>query len=183
MPPASAGKLPPTSAALRIGAHGQARDRLLEVLTPVVAATGHDLEDVTVTSAGRRSLVRVIVDADGGSTSTPSPTSAGRCPQRSTTTPTAAPPSPDPTCSRSARRASTVPSPKQRHWRRSRGRLVQVSRSLDGTAIHRAGVIGAPTMTGVTLDVAGSPRRLGYGEVGKALVQIEFNRKRTEKEA
>ncbi len=36
---------------------------------------------------------------------------------------------------------------------------------------------------GVTLDVAGSPRRLGYDEVGKALVQIEFNRKRTEKEA
>src|SRR5690348_14141896 len=39
---------------------------LLEVLAPVVSATGHDLEDVTVTSAGRRSLVRVVVDADGG---------------------------------------------------------------------------------------------------------------------
>jgi len=39
---------------------------LLEVLAPVVSATGHDLEDVNVTSAGRRSLVRVVVDADGG---------------------------------------------------------------------------------------------------------------------
>ena len=34
---------------------------------------------------------------------------------------------------------------------------------------------------GVTLDVAGSPRRLAYDDVGKALVQIEFNRKRTER--
>src|SRR4051812_39024854 len=42
------------------------RDRLLDVLSPVVREVGYDLEDVTVTAAGRRSLVRVIVDADGG---------------------------------------------------------------------------------------------------------------------
>ena len=44
----------------------QAREHLLDVLAPVVAATGCDLEDVTVAAAGRRSVVRVIVDTDGG---------------------------------------------------------------------------------------------------------------------
>ncbi len=35
---------------------------------PVVAAAGSDLEDVTVTAAGKRSVVRVVVDRDGGIT-------------------------------------------------------------------------------------------------------------------
>jgi len=55
MPPATAG----ASAA-------QAREYLLDLLGPVVAEAGYDLEDVAVSSAGRRSLVRVTVDADGG---------------------------------------------------------------------------------------------------------------------
>src|ERR1700709_2228211 len=65
--PGSAGR-PAANAGRNAGSAraGQAREHLLEVLSPVVAATGHDLEDVTVTAAGRRSLIRVIVDADGG---------------------------------------------------------------------------------------------------------------------
>src|SRR3954454_13188105 len=59
MPPASAGASAAASA-------GPAREQLLQLLGPVVAEAGYDLEDVTVTSAGRRSLVRVTVDADGG---------------------------------------------------------------------------------------------------------------------
>ena len=55
MPPAKAG----ASAA-------QAREHLLDLLGPLVTEAGYDLEDVAVTSAGRRSLVRVTVDADGG---------------------------------------------------------------------------------------------------------------------
>src|SRR3954465_1150761 len=55
MPPATAG----ASAA-------QAREHLLDLLGPVVAGAGYDLEDVAVSAAGRRSLVRVTVDADGG---------------------------------------------------------------------------------------------------------------------
>ena len=40
--------------------------RLSRVLSPVVAAAGFDLESVRVTTAGRRRLLRVVVDADGG---------------------------------------------------------------------------------------------------------------------
>ncbi|MFI6812122.1 ribosome maturation factor RimP [Nonomuraea sp. NPDC050328] len=42
------------------------RDHLMKVLEPVVAAEGLDLEDVTVASAGKRRVLRVIVDRDGG---------------------------------------------------------------------------------------------------------------------
>ncbi len=42
------------------------RDRLVALLAPVVEAEGLDLEDVTVTPAGKRRLVRVVVDRDGG---------------------------------------------------------------------------------------------------------------------
>ena len=42
------------------------RARLRAVIEPVVAGAGYDLEDLTVTRAGRRHLVRVIVDGDGG---------------------------------------------------------------------------------------------------------------------
>src|SRR3954470_12786161 len=59
MPPASAGASAAASA-------GRAREHLLQLLEPVVSKAGYDLKDVTVTSAGRRSLVRVTVDADGG---------------------------------------------------------------------------------------------------------------------
>jgi len=44
------------------------RSRLLALLEPVVAATGSDLEDVQVRPAGKRSVVEVVVDRDGGIT-------------------------------------------------------------------------------------------------------------------
>ena len=44
------------------------RARLVQLLTPAVQATGHDLEDIAVSPAGKRQVVRVVVDRDGGST-------------------------------------------------------------------------------------------------------------------
>src|ERR1035441_4701249 len=41
-------------------------ERLASLLEPAVRAIGMDLEGVRVTSAGRRRLLRVVVDADGG---------------------------------------------------------------------------------------------------------------------
>ncbi|MGI5215503.1 ribosome maturation factor RimP [Plantactinospora sp. CA-290183] len=42
------------------------RLRLRAVIEPVVTAAGYDLEDLSVSRAGRRHVVRVIVDRDGG---------------------------------------------------------------------------------------------------------------------
>jgi ribosome maturation factor RimP len=40
--------------------------RIADVIGPVVAAAGMDLESVRVTAAGRRRLLRVVVDSDRG---------------------------------------------------------------------------------------------------------------------
>jgi ribosome maturation factor RimP len=45
---------------------GASRARLVQLLTPAVQATGLDLEDVTVSPAGRRKVVRVVVDVQEG---------------------------------------------------------------------------------------------------------------------
>ncbi|MEO3743060.1 ribosome maturation factor RimP [Plantactinospora sp. B5E13] len=42
------------------------RLRLRAVIEPVVSAAGYDLEDLSVSRAGRRFVVRVVVDHDGG---------------------------------------------------------------------------------------------------------------------
>ncbi|MCD6640696.1 MAG: ribosome maturation factor RimP, partial [Nocardioides sp.] len=64
-----------------------------------------------------------------------------------------------------------------RHWRRNRDRLVKVT-FADGTTA--TGRIGDSDDAEVTLDVDGASRRVAYAEVAKALVQIEFNRKKSE---
>ncbi|MGH3445705.1 MAG: ribosome maturation factor RimP, partial [Nocardioidaceae bacterium] len=46
----------------------QTRDRLAEVLTGPLAAVGLDVEAVDITPAGKRRLLRVAVDKDGGVT-------------------------------------------------------------------------------------------------------------------
>ena len=42
------------------------RERVATVIGPAIAAVGCDLEQVTVSPAGRRKVVRVVVDADSG---------------------------------------------------------------------------------------------------------------------
>jgi ribosome maturation factor RimP len=156
----------------RANAIAQAREHLMEVLAPVVAETGYDLEDVTVTSAGRRSLVRVIVDADGGvdldavaevsrvvSDTLDSDTPGG---------PAFSGPYVLEVSSPGVDRPLTEP----RHWRRAVGRLVQVTVGEQ----QLTGRVTAADDSGVTLEVDGAPREFGWHELGKGKVQIEFNR-------
>src|SRR3954468_17179478 len=108
------------------------RDALLRLLSPVVSDAGVDLEDVQVTPAGKRRLVRVVVDADGGwgldrvasvstavSTALDDSDAMGGSPYVLEVT------------SPGVDRPLTAP----RHWRRNRTRLVKVA-SGDGTALQ-----------------------------------------------
>ena len=45
---------------------GRDEDRIADVIGPVIAAAGMDLESVRVSAAGRRRLLRVVVDSDRG---------------------------------------------------------------------------------------------------------------------
>lgn len=156
MPPASADR-------------SAVRAALLEQLGPVVTAAGYDLEDVTVTSAGRRNLVRVVVDADGGvdldgvaevSRAVSDALDAGDAFAGPFVLEVSSP-------------GVDRPLTEQRHWRRARGRLVKVAVG-EQTVVGRIAEAGP---TGVVLDVAGSPREVGWPELGEGRVQVEFNRK------
>ena len=144
--------------------------RIGDALRDPLSGLGLDLEAVELTPAGKKRVLRVAVDKDGGVT-LDDIAEATRAvsdeldvddlmgEQAYTLEVT----------SRGVDRPLTEP----RHWRRNHDRLVRVS-LRDGSQL--TGRVGASDDDGVTLDVSGSQRRLAYDDVAKALVQIEFNR-------
>ncbi len=148
----------------------QATAELLACVAPVVSDAGLDLEDLEVVAAGRRRIVRVLVDKDGGvsldliaalthvvGASLESSDAIGGLPYTLEVT------------SPGIDRPLTAP----RHWRRNVGRLVKVT-TTDGTV--RTGRITTATDEAVTVERDGSEERLGYDQVARAQVQVEFNR-------
>jgi ribosome maturation factor RimP len=143
----------------------------------VVHQAGFDLDDLVVTPAGKRRLVRVVLDADGGVT-------LDQCAEVSREVSRALDdadtlgdqPYTLEVSSRGVSRPLTLP----RHWRRSVGRLVAVSLRDGGTV--RGRVSGSDDES-ATLDVEDRPRTVRYDEVAKAVVQVEMNRRGTSEEA
>jgi ribosome maturation factor RimP len=172
MPPASAGASASASAG---GSTGKAREHLLELLAPVVADAGYDLEDVSVTSAGRRSLVRVTVDADGG-IDLDAVAVVSRLVSDALDADANDPASPRALAGAYVLEVSSPgvdrPLTEPRHWRRSIGRLVRVD--ADGRPL--AGRIADVTDAGVSLDVDGRAREIAWSDLGAGRVQVEFNR-------
>ena len=149
------------------------RDSLLALLRPVVTATGLDLEDVVVTPAGRRRLLRVIVDQDGGvgldtvaqvstavSVTLDESDAMGGAPYVLEVT--------SPGVDR--------PLTERRHWRRNAGRLVRAS-TTEGTSVE--GRLTAVDEDGIEISHDGAATRLGWDRVSSGRVQVEFNRRDT----
>ena len=61
-----------------------------------------------------------------------------------------------------------------RHWRRNQGRLVKAALA-DGRTV--TGRITESDDTSAVLDVAGNREEIGFVDVKKAKIEIEFNRK------
>jgi ribosome maturation factor RimP len=147
------------------------RDRIEEELSDPLAALGLDIEAVEITPAGKRRVVRVAVDKDGGVTldDVAEATRAvsavldesdvlGEQPYTLEVT------------SRGVDRPLTLP----RHWRRNADRLVRVTLT-DGTAL--TGRIMSSDDAAAFLEVDGATREVAYAAIAKAHVEIEFNRK------
>ena len=157
---------------------------LVRVLEPVVRAAGMDLESVRVSPAGRRRLLKLVVDADGGvgmdaiaevsrevSARLDASDVMGEVPYTLEVS------------SPGVDRPLTEP----RHWRRAQGRLVSAPLAVAGG--HDQGRKGTPrrppTMRGrilvagdtsVTLDIDGDQVELDYAELGPGQGQVEFGR-------
>ena len=148
------------------------RERLATAIEPVVAAVGCDLEKVSVSPAGRRTVVRVVVDADAG-VSLDEVAAVSRAV-------TEVLDSHDTELFGETPYVLEVTSPgvdrpltEPRHWRRAVGRLVEVPVAGVPT---RARVVAADD-DGVELaDGAGNRVRHGWAELGRGMVQVEFGR-------
>ena len=149
--------------------------RLGELVRPQVAAVGYDLEDLSVTAAGRRSVVRVVVDKDGGVTlddvADVSRTIGEVLDELDDSEPDAF----------GATYVLEVSSPgvdrpltEPRHWRRNARRLVTAT-LVEGDPV--TGRVLSADDEAVVLDVDGDERRLPYAAVVRGNVQVEFNRK------
>jgi ribosome maturation factor RimP len=141
------------------------RDRVRDVLTPVVSAAGFDLEDVAVTTAGRRHVVKVVVDRDGGldldavaevsrvvAAALDDSAATGDAPYTLEVT------------SPGVDRPLTEP----RHWRRARGRLVKTG-SVTGRVLD-----ADDDRVRLELD-GGETREFPYADLGAGKVQVEFS--------
>ena len=153
------------------------RDRIEAELVDPLRALGLDVEAVEITPAGKRRILRVAVDKDGGVTLDEVAEATrevnrvldesdvmGEQPYTLEVT------------SRGVDRPLTLP----RHWRRNATRLVKVT-FADGSSA--TGRIGDSTDEQVTLEIDGADRQVAYAEVKKALVQVEFNRPADEGDA
>jgi ribosome maturation factor RimP len=146
------------------------RQRVRDVLEPVVTRAGFDLEDVTVTAAGRRSVVRVVVDRDGGiDMDAVAEISRVVSERLDADDVTGEVPYTLEVSSPGVDRALTEP----RHWRRATGRLVRATVRDDKDVTGR--VLGADDSE-VTLDVDGTRRTVAYDVLGPGKVQVEFSR-------
>ncbi len=147
------------------------RDRIEAELVDPLSALGLDVEAVEITPAGKRRILRVAVDKDGGVTLDDVADATrevervlddsdvmGEHPYTLEVT------------SRGVDRPLTHP----RHWRRNQDRLVKTTLASGDTLTGR---IVSSDETAVHLDVEGTTHEIAYADVAKALVQIEFNRK------
>jgi len=165
--------------------------RLLE---PVVETAGYDLEDVTITPAGRRSLLRVVVDSDDGVS----------LDDVATLSRTVSAALDDGDVIGSGPYVLEVTSPgvdrpltEPRHWRRATGRLVRAPLTAGG---HIEGRVMSADDEAVVIDTAvdtanntvrrrrgsgpgagpeaapSALRRVGLGELGRGRVLVEFRR-------
>lgn len=150
----------------------QVRRQLLDVLAPVVAGIGYELEDVGVTSAGRRSVIRVVVDRDGGidldAVAEVSRAVSDAIDSTTSETPDFAAPFVLEVSSPGVDRPLTEP----RHWRRSVGRLVQTTDDQQPITAR----VHAVSEAGVSLDVDGAVREVPWTALGTGRVQVEFAR-------
>jgi ribosome maturation factor RimP len=161
-----------------------ATDRIAGWITPVVDRAGYDLEDLVVTPAGRRSVVRFVVDRDEGVTLDgiaevsrvvsevldANDDGMGRPYVLEVTSP-----------------GVERPLTEHRHWRRNLGRLVTVAVGPAGGADEVTARVTGVAEAGVDLAVEAkgkpgakkkppTPLHVLWAHLGAGRVQVEFGR-------
>ncbi|MFC4030571.1 ribosome maturation factor RimP [Streptomyces polygonati] len=152
-------------------------ERLRALLQPLAEKAGLELEEVTVTAAGKRRQLMVVVDAEDGvqldavaelSREVSQALDASDAMGETEYVLEVTSPGTD--------RPLTEP----RHFRRNAGRLVKLQLKERGELIARIMTVDD---TGLGLEVPGvkgrkpKPARADFAEIARARVEVEFNRK------
>ncbi|MEU6311604.1 ribosome maturation factor RimP [Streptomyces sp. NPDC047014] len=157
-------------------------DRLRGLLEPLVAARGMDLEEIELSRAGKRRMLRIIVDSDEG-------VELDACAELSREVSDTLDESDvmgeDEYVLEVSSPGADRPLTERRHYLRAVGRLVKFQLSAGGE--QEAGELVARILAaddeGLDLEVPGvkgrkaTARRIAYTDIAKARVEIEFNRK------
>jgi ribosome maturation factor RimP len=148
-------------------------ERLRTLLAPVVSAAGMDLEELSVTSAGRRRLVRLAVDRDGGVSLDDI---ADVSHHLSLILDSADAMGEQPYVLEVSSPGVDRPLTEFRHWRRARGRLV-VATLRDGSEVSgRIVEVSDAGRDEVVLKVPEGTRAIALAEIATARVEVEFAR-------
>ncbi|MFD7081528.1 ribosome maturation factor RimP [Streptomyces sp. NPDC002181] len=152
-------------------------DRLRGLLEPLVAAKGLDLEDIEMSKAGKRRMLRVIVDSDEG-------VELDACAELSREVSDRLDESDvmgeDEYVLEVSSPGADRPLTEHRHYVRAIDRLVKFQLAEGGELIAR---ILDVDDEGMDLEVPGvkgrkaTARRIAFTDIAKARVEIEFNRK------
>lgn len=148
-------------------------ERLLAGLSAPLSELGVDVESVEVQKAGRRHVVRIVVDRDGG-VDLDLVSGVSRRASELLDVPPLSDALPGPFVLEVTSPGVDRPLTEPRHWRRAIGRLVHVTLKDGGTVEGR--VTAMPSEQEVTVTTAAAEETLRVDDVQRAVVQVEFNR-------
>jgi len=148
-------------------------ERIVELVSDLLAEEGYDLEDVVVTAAGKHSTVRLLVDSDSGlsldeaarlsrlvSETFDAVSDFGESPYMLEVT--------SPGVGR--------PLTKDRHWRRAQGRKAKLELAEE-TIVARVGELVGDEIRVVLPDRSGPiVRAIPLSEIRHAVVEVEFSK-------
>jgi ribosome maturation factor RimP len=150
--------------------------KLRDVVDSVVTRAGYDLEELTVVAAGRRRLVRVVIDSDLGVDLD----DAAAVSRDISTELDGLDTSADPmgaaaytleVTSPGIGRPLTLP----RHFRRARGRLLSIT-GTDGSVLLGRVVLAGDQAVDLLVGRNGTePKTMDYAAIAKAKVEVEFS--------
>ncbi|MFF5448318.1 ribosome maturation factor RimP [Streptomyces sp. NPDC012888] len=152
-------------------------DRLRGLLEPLVAARDLDLEDIEMSRAGKRRMLRIVVDSDEGVELDTCAELSREISDRLDETDVMGE---DEYVLEVSSPGADRPLTEHRHYVRAVGRLVKFQLAEGGDLVAR--ILGVDD-EGLDLEVPGlkgrkaTTRRLAFTDVAKARVEIEFNRK------
>ncbi|WP_328719105.1 ribosome maturation factor RimP [Streptomyces sp. NBC_00247] len=155
-------------------------ERLRGLLEPLVAAAQLDLEEIEVSRAGRRRVLRIVVDSDDGvELDTCAELSRSLSEKLDETDAMGE----DEYVLEVSSPGADRPLTEHRHYVRATGRLVKFKLTAEAGADELIARILEADDEGLDLEIPGvkgrkpTARRIAFAEIDKARVEIEFNRK------